>query len=302
MPRFLYFDLRPRSGFRLPLSASALWGHLAWAVRELEGDEALEAWLSAHESAIERGEVPPLQLSSAFPRGFLPRPLLPPSEVEDTESRKGLKALGYVPLERLPEVFRKGEAALLPLVKEGGAPSGWEAHPRTRVAMDRRTGAAAEGLLFEEVLYWSAGVFRVYVRLGEGMAEGRLGGLLDFVGQMGYGGGSSVGNGVFKVEGGGEEELPEGRGPYRMLLGPGLLPPRPEGWWRVERYWGRLGPRYASAPVPFKRPYLRVVEGSVLKNHVPRLLVLTPSPPPEDGIRVLENLAPLTLQLEVPNA
>lgn len=302
MPKFAFFDLRPRSGFRMPLRASALWGQLAWAVWELEGDEALEDWLQSHEKAIAHGLDLPLQLSSAFPRGYLPRPLLPPVEVAETSKRKALKSLAYVPIEAFSRIFQQGEAALLTFAQDGERLEAWERHPRTRVAMDRRTGTAAEGLLFEEALYWSRGTLRLYAKLGSGMTADRLSMLLEHVGRVGFGGGASTGNGVFSVETSGEEALPEGSGPYRLLLGPGLLPPSPEGWWKTERYWGRLGSVFAGAAVPFKRPYLRAVEGSVLKNHEPQLLNVTPSEPPEVGVRVFENLAPLTLALEVPDA
>ncbi len=304
MPSFGYVDLRPHSGFRIPVRASTLWGHLAWAMRELEGRPSLVGWIRAHEEAIEKGLPPPLRLSSAFPRGFLPRPLLPPAPVKDTATRKTLKALGYIPIEVLPELFKRGEEALLALVPPKASPPGdaLRRKPRTRVAMSRLTGAAAEGLLFEEALYWSKDVLRVYFELGPGEDKARILALFDHLATIGYGGGASIGNGAFSIESIGEEMIEGGRGPYHLLLGPALLPPDPVGWWRTERYWGRLGSFYANAPVPFKRPYLRVVEGSVLKNYRPRLLDVTPAEAPESEVRIVENLAPLTLPLEVPHA
>ena len=304
MATFYYFDLKPLSGFRLPVRASTLWGHLSWAIRELEGAARLEQWIRSHEEALMVGKEPPLRLSSAFPKGFLPRPFLRPLHVEETSTRKALKSLRYIPIETLPDLFQEGELALQKLVasKADSAVQALIRKPRTRVAVDRRTGSAAEGLLFEEALYWSKGILRVYARLGDGITLDHLEGLIEHVGRVGFGGGASVGNGVFVLESKGVEELPEGSGPYQMLLGPGLLPSKPEGWWKAERYWGRMGSVFSGAAVPFKRPYLRVIEGSVLKNHVPLLLDVTPPEPPEKNVRVLENLAPLTLLWEVSDA
>lgn len=43
---------------------------------------------------------------------------------------------------------------------------------------------------------------------------------------------------------------------------------------------------------PFKKPYLRTREGSVYRNDPGvQVLDLTPEPPPEDGVRILEALA-----------
>jgi len=301
------YNLKPLSGFRNPPRSSTLWGHLAWAIRELEGEGSLLEWIEEHRSALAENSPPPVRLSSAFPQDTLPRPLLPPVGVEETTLRKHMKAIRWLPLGAFKRVLAGGEEALKELVASGelekmaGAMKDPVKFSRTRVAISRDTGAAAAGLLFEESLSWFAGTLTIYAQTAGSMSPERLQKLLGYVGITGYGGGSSVGNGHFELVGEPREvDLPEAsNGNYHLLLGPGLLPREPKGWWRTETYWGRLGNVYAAAETPFKRPYFRIVEGSVLRNPRPALIDLTPAGAPEDNVKVWENLDPLTLPVEV---
>jgi len=63
-----------RSGLRTPLQSDTIFGHLCWGIRYLEGDgqQALEAFLDRYDSGD-----PPMLISCAVPKGFLPRPVLP---------------------------------------------------------------------------------------------------------------------------------------------------------------------------------------------------------------------------------
>jgi len=299
------YDIKPLSGFRSWPRASTLWGHLAWAIRELKGEHALSGWIDAHRSAIDARSDPPVKLSSAFPKNTLPRPILPPVLVADTIVRKQLKAIRWLPIEIFEHVAAGGEAKLVELIEAGDLPpvssAAEQTASRTRVAMDRRTGAAAKGLLFEEVLYWYSGTLTIYAQTSDVTPPKQLAELIDYVGSNGYAGGSSTGNGHFQlIEGPREVRLPGAtNGTHDMLLGPGLLPENPSGWWRTETYWGRMGNVFALASTPFKKPYLRLIEGSVLQDPNPALLNVTPPTEPQNGVKIWENLYPLTLPLEV---
>jgi len=297
------YDIKPRSGFRDLPRSSTLWGHLAWAIRELEGEDALQSWIDEHHSALAEDRPPPVRLSSAFPKDTLPRPLLPPVAISDTVLRKRAKALRWLPLDAFARVASGGEETLVELLASDELPQlpPIEKSSRTRVAMDRRTGTAATGLLFEEVLHWFSGTLTIYVQTGPAIHARRIAELLEFVGWTGYAGGASVGNGRFELAGGPREiTLPSSpSGTHRLLLGPGLPPKDADGWWRTETHWGRMGGRFAGAETPFKRPYLRLVEGSVVRSPRPALLDVTPPTEPGEGVRVWENLDPLTLPMEV---
>ncbi|TWT40212.1 hypothetical protein [Botrimarina hoheduenensis] len=92
-------ELRLRSALGTPLSADTLWGHIAWGIRYREGEEALAAWLARHELP-----EPPLILSDPMPRGYWPRPAVPPPprpstapSAAEAQLRKQLAAIEWLP-------------------------------------------------------------------------------------------------------------------------------------------------------------------------------------------------------------
>ncbi|MCS7069709.1 MAG: RAMP superfamily CRISPR-associated protein [Meiothermus sp.] len=290
--RVLAFHLRLGS-LAHPLSAPTLWGHLAWWVRYTQGEDGLGAWLQEFQNK------PPFLISSAFPRGYLPRPLLPPVQVQDTLKRKKLKGLRYLSLETFKRVIQEGEQALLnsPELEKSQTPRVRVAS-QTRVGIARATGTAQEGILFTDRIYWlGQQVWTVYVQM-RGEAD-YLETALREIGAFGYGGKASVGLGRFEVVAVEEMELPEAENPaHYVTLAPTL--PEGEGFFALETYWGRLGGHYAQAETPFKRPYLRAREGSVFRQ-VPsaKLLDVTPEPAPEAQVRVWEYLYAFPLGVRV---
>lgn len=102
------FYIRFSGGVRALPQAPTLLGHLLWWYRYTHGREALETVLAGYQE----GRVS-LRLSSAFPRGWLPRPRLAPHLVAETKMRKRLKALRLLSFETFAQVVEKGEEALL---------------------------------------------------------------------------------------------------------------------------------------------------------------------------------------------
>lgn len=276
-----------------PPSAPTLWGHLAWWVRYTQGEAALIEWLEAFR------HDPPFLISSAFPRGYLPRPLLPQLQESDTERRKSLKSIRYLSFATFGRVIREGEQALLesPELKEKKAPKVTLA-TQTRVGINRTTGTAQEGILFTDRVHWlGEREWTVYVQLrreADYLAEA-----LAHIGTFGHGGKASVGLGRFEVVDTQEMDLPEAPSPtHYVTLSPTL--PKGEGYWALETYWGRLGGHYAQAETPFKRPYLRAKEGSVFREQpTAGLLDVTPEPAPEGGVKIWEYLYAFPLGVRV---
>uniref|UniRef100_A0A831UI33 CRISPR system Cms protein Csm4 n=1 Tax=Thermus islandicus TaxID=540988 RepID=A0A831UI33_9DEIN len=267
--------------------APTLMGHLLFWYRYTHGEEALEALLERFR------QDPPFRLSSVYPEGWLPRPKLPPVQVEETLLRKALKGLSLVRLETFKALAERGEEALLEASEVLGKVSPPEPRRlrRSRVGIDRATGAARRGILFtQELLFPDPKTpYALYV-LGEAPFD--LKEALAFVGEMGYGGGASVGLGRFRVEGPLEAELPEAEAPNAYAtLAPGPL----EGalYYEVEPYWGRLGAGHGGKP--FKGPYLRTREGSVYQERRNALLDVSP----EEGARACEVLAVFPLGVKV---
>ncbi|MGC8904913.1 type III-A CRISPR-associated RAMP protein Csm4 [Thermus sp.] len=267
--------------------APTLMGHLLFWYRYTHGEEALEALLERFR------KEPPFRLSSVYPEGWLPRPKLPPVQVEETVRRKAIKNLALVPLETFKALAERGEGALLEALEVLGKVSPPELRRlrRSRVGIDRATGAARRGILFtQELLFPDPKTpYALYV-LGEAPFD--LKEALAFVGEMGYGGGASVGLGRFRVEGPLEAELPEAEAPNAYAtLAPGPL----EGalYYELEPYWGRLGAGHGGKP--FKAPYLRTREGSVYQEVRNALLDVSP----EEGARACEVLAVFPLGVRV---
>lgn len=285
------------SNISAPPTASTLWGHLAWWVRYTQGEEKLKEWLLAFQ------HDPPFLISSAFPTGYLPRPLLPPIPVQDTLKRKKLKGLRYLSLATFARIIREGEAALLqaPELSQDTSPRITVA-AHTRVGIARSTGTAQEGILFTDRVYWlndegNRQTWTVYVQLRR--EADYLETALREVGHFGYGGKASVGLGRFEVVDTQEMNLPEAENPtHYVTLAPTL--PEGEGFFALETYWGRLGGHYAQAETPFKRPYLRAREGSVF-SQIPsaKLLDVTPNPAPAQEVKVWEYLYAFPLGVRV---
>jgi len=304
--------------FRAPVTelprAPALWGHLAWAERWHAGEAKLKEFLNAFATD------PPFLISSAFPvatakqnrKLLLPRPKLPPILEKDSRKRKALKRIQYLTCELFKRVAELGEKELVEAYEsesyhlEGNAlvPSGyqvgWTSESRVRVGIDRSTGAHASGILFADTAKrLTEAVVYVDFRLkdyGPSWFEERL----REVGRVGFGGKKSVGYGVFELEAGGEERLPQITGANAYTLLSPALPLSAEGWYAIEPYWGRLGEHYALAANPFKRIYYRAVEGSTFRERpAGAFLDVTPEPPPEEGVRVYEYLHPFVLGVRV---
>lgn len=261
-----------RGSLGTSLVSGTVWGHLAWAVRYLEGEAAFSRWLE------EQGTQPWL-VSSQMPVGMLPRPLLGPAAKDDRslslESMKSEKRARKVRL--IPEaVFlelrgRMSDHALNELLR--GADPGETARDFTAVPelrahnrIDRLTGTTPEvgGLFFEEVAFSTDGSRSQLFLQTRTPCRERLQDLFAFVGESGFGSNASTGNGqlAFAVEE--EPFLFLERGARAMSLSHGVLTgnmanPR----YKQHVHFGKLGGDYAKGAFsPFKYPVLMMLPGA----------------------------------------
>ena len=77
MMRIYKLTIRPLTSFLTPLQSDTIFGHLLWALRYTEGEDALVAFLNRY-----RDDEPPLLVSAGFPEGTLPVPVLQPQPEE----------------------------------------------------------------------------------------------------------------------------------------------------------------------------------------------------------------------------
>jgi len=264
--------LRLDSPLATPLHSGTLFGHLCWALRELEGEAALVAWLDGLRED-------PFLISDGFPAGWLPRPLLVPprpSPPEDPAERRRFldeaKRRRKASLMRVEDFLRLRNALSAEALEQ--APGEQEAlreflreetMPHNRI--DRRSGhTLEEGGLFFLDEFWphpDRADWEIYVRCS--WSADRLDRLFRHVGRCGYGRDATWGRGRFTVLAvePPPAELFEGTGNRMVSLSHGslsdnMLEPR----YRVECHIGRLGNVWARSERPFKYPLLLLKPGA----------------------------------------
>jgi CRISPR-associated protein Csm4 len=254
------------------LVSGTLWGHLAWAIRYLEGDAALGLWLKEQESQ-------PWLISSQMPVDMLPRPLLKPRFREEVAS--SLEAMKLVKASRkvefIPEtLFLKlreemSDTALAKALTEtpqgpgdtkGSKKQGLKPHNR----IDRLTGTTPQtgGLFFEEVLFPADNDRRQLFLFAPNHCLDRLEALFNFIGNSGFGSNASTGNGHFTCSIVEEKELFEAVGSRAMSLSHGVISQN-MGAVRYKQHvhFGKLGGDYAKGEYsPFKYPLLMARPGA----------------------------------------
>lgn len=250
-----------------PLHSGTLFGHLCWARRYLEGEQALTSWLAS----LEEGE--PFLISSGLPPGLMPRPLLAPAR--GRVETKELRRRGFLPLEDFLRLRAHLTAeALAGKLTDPDGPAALVEHRLARNTIDRRLGTTPEegGLYFVDEL-WPRGAasgdacWDVYV--GASISAGELAELFEIVGLLGYGRDATLGRGRFRRR---VDPAPEGLfeapGRRRMSLSHGSLTPnmtRPR--YRLEPHFGKLGPVAAAeaGANPFKYPLLLLRPGATFE-------------------------------------
>jgi len=291
--------IRPLTSFRTPLQSDTIFGHLLWALRYTEGEDALVDFLAPYRT----GEPPPLLVSAGFPESTLPVPVLWPEPKDAEEKKRHLanevvgamlyKALEddrYLPLPQwcqlaqnvsartLKTQLDKARARLQELKKEV------QEHPVTRTAVDRITGSAREGRLFvaDETFYGPGRTFDVWHKLDEGDATllDRVNAWWRWIEHNGFGRRKSAGHGAFRIVGDGlteaGAELPQVENPNGFVTlsawvprsGDSTHPGDPtDVTYRTRVKRGKLAEALAL-PSPWKKPLLMLEPGAVarLKN------------------------------------
>lgn len=270
----------PLSPSETALVSGTVWGHLAWAVRYVEGESVFENWLSEQEKQ-------PWLVSSQMPVGKLPRPLLSPPQrpsgnvsIEELDEHKKLTKAAFIS-EGVFTKLRNGmsEPALLQAMrsedgdaiaipgtgKAEGSRSLRLAHNR----IDRRSGRTPEegGLFFEEVeIPEMAGGLQLFMFTPTPCLE-RLQSLFGYIGSVGFGANASTGRGQIKFEIQEEQALFEGRGARAMSLSHGILTGNmQEPKYKQHTHFGRLGGHFASGSFsPFKYPILMMRPGATFR-------------------------------------
>ncbi|MBW1700021.1 MAG: hypothetical protein JRH18_19345 [Deltaproteobacteria bacterium] len=261
------------------LVSGTIWGHLAWAIRYIEGQQALERWL-------EEQEREPWLISSQMPEGMLPKPILPAipvyqdiSNIDDMILFKRLKKTGFLSedtfislrksmnefalMEKLKAEVMKDKSS--DITKQNGFLTTYMAHNR----IDRLSGRTPDtgGLFFEESKI-SAPKSRLQIFIATQTDEmQRLQTLFDFIGSSGFGANASTGYGSMQFEIKEENTLFAVEGSFAMSLSHGVSTANMvEMRYKQHVHFGKLGAHYAAGSFsPFKFPILMTKPGATFK-------------------------------------
>ena len=266
------------TAFGTPLAGDTLFGQLCWALREAEGEAALQSALDGYTSG-----KPWVVVSDGFPSGFLPKPALPALEAffgatpagkiaDAAKERKFIKARRWIPASQTSLGL---QSLLAAAVSDQDA---WGGKPPQRVtqahnSINRETGTTGEAEFapysMPQTFYGAGYKADLYLVFDpERIAAAKLRTLLDAVGATGFGRDASIGLGKFTVD--------------EMTIATPPPPSAPGAWWtlgpcapqgqafnkaasyyRTFTRFGRHGNVHALAGQPFKTPVLLAAAGAV---------------------------------------
>lgn len=260
----LWFRLRARllAPLATPPQADTLFGHLCWALRYRDGEEALGEFLARYDRA------PPLVLSELFPEGWLPLPALdypPACEVAGKPKLRWVRAERVLGGRILDGSLRQGQ----PEQAQAGV---------MHNQIDRLTGRPREGGLFsrEETWYPRDQGLEMYLLADTPATAAWAADLMAGALRLGFGADKSTGRGAMEVDAAGLEPFtPPGLGGRRLALA-GFFP-RPGECTDLRgdtlTKFGRLGGHFANSPNPatgtvrpFKKPVVLFRAGATCEE------------------------------------
>lgn len=273
--------LLPRSAFLSPWQADTIFGHLCWAIRHHEGENALLDFLDPF-----RENEPPLVLSNGFPGDFLPRPLLPTpdappagmpkmEQVEAMRRQKEIRGAKYVKLDEFNALCR-GESLELVVQQDTLWTETILKNQINRLTggttpLDEEEGGNLYSVDEQRFIDRKTGALlpmAVYVKVADDKWAERTLDLFKRVSLSGFGAKKSAGYGQFEVQEfepfDGFPQLPQADG-FVSLSNFVPAPGDPdEGHYQTIVKYGKLGEGYAATDglSPFKFPLVMLAAGA----------------------------------------
>ncbi len=250
--------------------SDTLFGEFCWHFSFLYGSDRLKELLSKGAFVV---------FSDIFPEGRLPMPKFPVKggfdSIESYKKFKELKKKRFVGVETFKEALEKSSTfeefckELYSLAEQEKDESFFKQSSRVRVAINRLTGTAYEGKLFQvEELFPKVKFFTLYGLFEpELISADEVKATLEFLGLSGFGAKKSSGAGKFEIVEFKEEwELPERGENWFVSLSTGL----PEGG-EVEEFYADFFTKFpkhgreVARPEIFKEPLILSRSGSTFK-------------------------------------
>lgn len=267
--QYYRLTIEPVSPFGTPIISGTLWGHLAWAIRYVEGEAFLKEWLRGQEES-------PWLISSSMPEGMLPRPLLKPifrskekPDIEELQKAKKIKKMAYVPEDVFLSLRGKlSETSLNEALKNlDDKEDDSNTIKSVQIAknrIDRITGRTPDsgGLYFIEAEVYHKTRLQIFIGIQKDEVP-LLRRLLDYIGNCGFGADASIGHGAFKYELKGEDKLFTTTGSRCMSLSHGvILQDMQNPFYKLHMHFGKLGGHFVMGHSPFKYPILMARPGA----------------------------------------
>ncbi len=268
-------EIKPKSSFITPLQADTIFGSLMWAWRYLKGEERLVEVLEAF------SEAPLFLLSNGFPKGYLPRPLIPlfePTEsLEEARIQKKVKKITLIPEEDYKELVNNlSSFSLADLLRKLSNRSEifFKKEPHYKNVINRLSFTTLEGGLFvqEETYYAKDLNWVIYLSFGQDqslISLEEIKQMFNFLSLSGYGKRKSTGKGSFEIIDIKQHKLPEANNPNAFISLSNYVPAPSDpadGFYELVLKYGKLGGDYAvNKPGPWKKPLRMIKAGSVFR-------------------------------------
>lgn len=284
-------ELKMRSSLGTPLQADSLFGHICWAVTLLSWD--VESKIEEFLSLYDQNSVPPLLISSGFPQGFLPCPVLPPVQQEFLDEHfkrgedrvkyahkiKALKRAPYLPKSAFVRLQQEGitSESLFSAVMAEHDTIMHELNRQREAIVQHNTvnrffNTVTTGLYAQAETFFShdGGVFEVFLKTNY-FSRDDLSRIFSFIQKQGFGRDKGTGKGFFDFKIFERIDLGDFvSAVHFMTLSPFVptIDDPTEGFYHLMQKYGKLGGYYANDTTisPFKVPLLMFTPGSVLRD------------------------------------
>jgi CRISPR-associated protein Csm4 len=223
------------------------------------GEEELKEFLKPF-----LGGQPPFVLSDGYPEGMLPPPVSFQLQEREPKEGKIAKSMKWVDLDIFNRL-RSGEKLNPEEMEQQVRNPGLESFSTTHVAINRETGTALPGQLFDqEEAMVEAGGLSIYALVNDSYAE-KLAQLFKNFCRAGYGRRKSVGKGHLEYKG---MEKFDGFAPIKDPNGfislSSFVPAEKDpsnGYYRLRVKYGKVGEEKGKEN-PFKRPLIQLEPGA----------------------------------------
>lgn len=256
-----------KSSCLTPFHNDTMFGQLCWGIKYGYGETALLKFLE------EYNDEPPLILSSGFPAGYMPMPVLKPvlsqagAGLDKITKHKEIKKIKWIEKELLHKTI--SISSFLQQVLK--VPMEVEEITRQRNSIDRLSQTTLEGGLYSVLEHWHDMRFGKFIEiyLKTKIDKEKLQDWFVCAFSNGFGADASIGKGrveVVKIE---KISLP-GAGNRAMALG-NFIPRKEDNIYEIlgvpKVKFGKLGGDFVHQMNPFKKPVLMYPSGTTFTTN-----------------------------------